>query len=168
VQILPLFLLPGVHVMEDIPAEVQLARQALGAKIQLELRPHLGSHLGLVRLLQKQLDQTEVEKTILLAHGSRRAGAGHPVEAIAQQLGAVTAYWSVAPSLDERVQELAIAGRRRLAIVPYFLFVGGITDAIAEVVEQLQSQFAAIELCLLEPLGATQELVHLIWDLIEI
>jgi sirohydrochlorin cobaltochelatase len=176
VQLVPLFLLPGVHVMEDIPAEVELGRQALAAKVKLELRPHLGSHAGLVQLLQKQLNRTEAEQTILLAHGSRRAGSRHPVEAIARQLGAVTAYWSVAPSLGERVQELAMVakqtafgsvGRRRIAIVPYFLFAGGITDAIAEVVEQLQSQFPAIELCLTEPLGATQELADVIWDLIE-
>lgn len=167
VQVVPLFLLPGVHVMEDIPAEVVLARQVLRAKVKLELCPHLGSHAGLVRLLQKQLDRTKVEKTILLAHGSRRNGSGHPVEAIAQQIGAVAAYWSIAPSLSERVQELAIAGQRRIAIVPYFLFAGGITDAIAEVVGQLQQQFPAIEFCLMEPLGATQELADLIWDLIE-
>jgi sirohydrochlorin cobaltochelatase len=176
VQLLPLFLLPGVHVMEDIPAEVAIARQTLKARVKLELNPHLGSHAGLVRLLQNQLKQTEAEQTILLAHGSRRVGSGHPVEAIARQLGAVVAYWSVAPSLGERVQELAMVakqtafgsvGRRRIAIIPYFLFAGGITDAIAEVVEQLQSQFPAIELSLMEPLGATQELADLIWDLVE-
>jgi sirohydrochlorin ferrochelatase len=168
VQIVPLFLLPGIHVMEDIPAQVELARQALGTKVKLELRPHLGSHAGLVRLLAQQLHRIEAETAILLAHGSRRAGSGHPVETIAQQLDAVAAYWSVVPSLGERVQELAVAGQRRIAIVPYFLFAGGITDAIAEVVGQLQAQFPALELCLMEPLGATQELADLIWDLIEI
>ncbi|MDV2991927.1 MAG: hypothetical protein N4J56_001581 [Chroococcidiopsis sp. SAG 2025] len=167
VQIVPLFLLPGVHVMEDIPAEVEQARQALKVKVKLELRPHLGSHAGLARLLKQQLDRTQAEQTILLAHGSRRAGSEHPVEAIAQQLSAGTAYWSVAPSLDARVQELALAGWRRIAIIPYFLFAGGITDAIAEAVGQLQHQFPAIEFCLMQPLGATQELADLIWDLIE-
>ena len=153
--------------MEDIPAEVEQARQALKVRVKLELRPHLGSHAGLARLLKQQLDRTQAEKTILLAHGSRRADSEHPVEAIAQQIGAVTAYWSVAPNLDARVQELALAGWRRIAIVPYFLFAGGITDAIAEVVGQLQQQFPAIEFCLMQPLGATQELAELIWDLIE-
>ncbi|AFY90594.1 sirohydrochlorin chelatase [Chroococcidiopsis thermalis] len=167
VQIVPLFLLPGVHVMEDIPAEVEQARQALKVKVKLELRPHLGSHTGLARLLQQQLDRTQAEQTILLAHGSRRKGSEHPVEAIAQQISAVTAYWSVAPSLDARVQELVLAGWRRIAILPYFLFAGGITDAIAEVVGQLQQQFPAIEFCLMQPLGATQELADLIWDAIE-
>jgi sirohydrochlorin cobaltochelatase len=167
VQIVPLFLLPGVHVMEDIPAEVEQARQALKVKVKLELRPHLGSHTGLARLLQQQLDRTQAEQTILLAHGSRRKGSEHPVEAIAQQISAVTAYWSVAPSLDARVQELVLAGWRRIAILPYFLFAGGITDAIAEVVGQLQQQFPATEFCLMQPLGATQELADLIWDAIE-
>lgn len=165
-QILPLFLLPGVHVMEDIPAEVALAQQALGQKLKLDLRPHLGSHSGLIRLLANQLAKTKAEAWILLTHGSSRAGAKQPVEAIAQQLGAVSAYWAVAPSLASRVQELAIAGHQRIGILPYFLFAGGITDAIAQVVAQLQEQYPTVSFYLAEPLGASQELADLIWDLV--
>ncbi len=165
-QILPLFLLLGVHVMEDIPAEVALAQQALGQKLKLDLRPHLGSHSGLTRLLANQLAQTKAEAWILLTHGSSRAGAKQPVEAIAQQLGAVSAYWAVAPSLVSRVQELAIAGHQRIGILPYFLFAGGITDAIAQTVAQLQEQYSTVNLHLAEPLGASQELADLIWDLV--
>lgn len=165
-KILPLFLLPGVHVMEDIPNEVVLAEQALGQDIIIKQQPYLGSHPGLESLLEKQLAATTAEARILLAHGSRRPLSSHPIEALAAALGAVAAYWSVPPSLESRVQELVIAGCRNIVIVPYFLFVGGITDAIAHKQEELKLQFPEVSFQLAEPLGATVELAELIWDLI--
>ncbi|HCF29500.1 MAG TPA: cobalamin biosynthesis protein CbiX [Cyanobacteria bacterium UBA11049] len=167
IEIVPLFLLPGVHVMEDIPAEVAMAQKTLGSRLKLELKPHLGTHPGLIRLLANKQATTKAEVGILLAHGSRRAGAKQPVEAIAQQLGMLSAYWAVPPSLASRVQELVSAGHQQIGIVPYFLFAGGITDAIAQSVEQLQEQFPAVEIDLAEPLGASQELALLILDLVD-
>ncbi|MGA7935898.1 MAG: CbiX/SirB N-terminal domain-containing protein, partial [Kovacikia sp.] len=104
--VLPLFLLPGVHVMEDIPAEVALAQTALGQKIGIEMMPHLGSHPGLYRLIAEQLSALPVEASILLSHGSRRSGANQPIAALAERLGAIPAYWSISPDLESRVQEL--------------------------------------------------------------
>ena len=43
-KILPLFLLPGVHVMQDIPSEVALAQQVLSQDMMINLQPYLGSH----------------------------------------------------------------------------------------------------------------------------
>jgi len=161
--VLPLFLLPGVHVMEDIPAEVALAQKAIGSDLIIDLRPHLGTHPDLWHLLRQTVDVGNQAK-ILLSHGSRRRGANQPVEAIATQLGAMSAYWSVSPSLESRVEELVNAGNRQIAILPYFLFAGGITDAIAQAVEQLQERFPNVQLSLREPIGASAELVDLILD----
>lgn len=166
-KILPLFLLPGVHVMEDIPVEVALAQQSLGQGIKIYLQPYLGSHPGLELLLAKQLVSMEVEGKILLAHGSRRPGSELPVEAMASSLGAVSAYWTHEPSLESRVQELIATGCRRIAILPYFLFAGGITDAIAQAQEKLKLLFPEVSFQLAEPLGASAELADLIWDLVE-
>lgn len=166
-KILPLFLLPGVHVMEDIPAQLALAQQALGQDIMIDLQPYLGSHAGLGNLLLKQLATTTAEGKILLAHGSRRPQSPSSVEALAATLGALAAYWAVRPSLESRVQELVNAGYGKIAIVPYFLFAGGITDAIAHRQEELKLQFPEVSFQLTEPLGASAELAELIWDLIE-
>lgn len=162
IQIVPMFLLSGTHVMEDIPSQVAIAQKRLGLK--LDIRPHLGTHPGLDRLLA-QSDTSY--KWILLAHGSRRAGAKESVEAIARQLEALSAYWAVPPSLTSRVQELVSAGYKQVGIIPYFLFAGGITDAIAQSVDQLQGQFPDVRLDLAQPLGASQELVDLILDLVD-
>lgn len=167
IQILPLFLLPGMHVREDIPAEIAMAQQQLLGEIDIELRPYLGSQSGLIPLLAEQFERWPSQARILLSHGSRRPGSNQPVEAIAAQLDAVAAYWSTAPSLEQQVETLAAAGHRSIAIVPYFLFAGGITEAITSTVEQLQEKMADTTLYLGEPLGATPPLARLIVEEIE-
>jgi sirohydrochlorin cobaltochelatase len=166
-EVVPLFLLPGVHVMTDIPAEVKLAGQAVGADLTIELRPYLGSHPHINSLFAKQISSIWTEAWILLSHGSRRFGGNAPVETLAAQMNAVPAYWSLSPSLEQRVAELVDAGCRTIAILPYFLFAGGITDAIASSVAKLQAQLPTVQLSLGEPIGASSELADLILDLFE-
>jgi sirohydrochlorin cobaltochelatase len=169
-KILPLFLLSGMHVMEDIPTEVELARKMLGDNVQVELQPYLGSYDELGQLLAKQLTTTSASKYILMAHGSRRPGFQVPMEKVISNLAGLnldvtTAYWAVPPSLEDTVGELVANGYGRIAIAPYFLFPGGITDAIAIAVEKLQLQFPGVSLNLTEPLGTSTELADLIWNL---
>jgi sirohydrochlorin cobaltochelatase len=173
-QILPVFLLPGVHVADDIPAEVEIAQKTFGSRLNIEVRPHLGSQVaGLTNLLKTQMQELAFlpnllsPKWIVLSHGSRRPGGNSTFEEIASQLGAETAYWSVKPSLEARIDSLVRGGHQQIGIVPYFLFNGGITDAIAKNVEQLQQQFPTAELHLANPLGASVELADLIRDLIQ-
>lgn len=173
-EIVPLFLLPGVHVREDIPVEVERAQKAVGNKVKLHLQPYLGSHAGIVALLEQQFQEMEKggqqkgnpfeprEGRIILSHGSRRVGANETIEAIASSLNSVAAYWSVSPSLSEQVERLAKAEKRKIRIVPYFLFSGKIADAIALQVKALQIHFPHLELQLGEPLGPTPQLADLI------
>lgn len=164
VQIIPLFLLPGVHVREDIPAEVKQAQRALGTESTLHLQPYLGSYPGIVSLLAQQYTELPAQGRILLSHGSRRHQGNQPIERIAGQLDAVPAYWSVEPRLRESVIELMERGCRSLTILPYFLFPGGITEAITQDVTQLQNQYPGCQLQLGSPLGATPQLASLILD----
>lgn len=167
IQVLPVFLLPGVHVMEDIPAEVARAQQAIGSQAKIKITPYLGKHPGLTGLLSAQQANLAADAWILLSHGSRRAGANQPIEEMAFNLGALPAYWSVRSSLEKQVEALVNAGHRRIGILPYFLFVGAITDAICQYVRELSQRFPAVELYLAEPLGAGVELARLILDLAE-
>ncbi|HEY9643350.1 MAG TPA: sirohydrochlorin chelatase [Coleofasciculaceae cyanobacterium] len=159
-KLVPLFLLPGVHVMEDIPAEVALAQPVLSGNLTLEVCPYLGSHPRLQTLLTRS--SVPVADRILVSHGSRRAGGHQPAEAIAAHLHALPSYWSVSPKLEEQVHHLVQRGSQQIVILPYFLFEGGITDAIAQTVADLQQQFPAVQLHLSRPLGATPELANLI------
>ncbi|WP_088241208.1 sirohydrochlorin chelatase [Calothrix rhizosoleniae] len=164
--ILPLFLLPGIHVMEDIPTEVSQAQQALGGEIKLDLQPYLGSEPAMKWLVAKQMVINKVDVWVLLSHGSRRPGSLQQIEAIANDLGAVSAYWAVAPSLGERIPELVSRGYKKIGILPYFFFPGGITDAIAQSIEGLKLQFPEVNLQLAQPLAATTDLADLIGDVI--
>jgi len=166
-KIIPLFLLSGVHVMKDIPDEIAMAQQAVGQDMMIELKPHLGSNPNLGRLLAKQMAGKNTAAWILLAHGSRRPNSLETVEAMAKSLTALPAYWAVSPSLESRVKELIAVGKWEMAILPYFLFAGGITDAIAQSIETLKLQFPLVNFHLAQPLGASTELAELIWDLID-
>ena len=163
VVILPLFLIPGVHVMEDIPAEVALAN-ARGT-IPSIVSPFLGSHPDFANLFAWH-GSGSTDRAIILAHGSRRSGGNQIVEDLANKLAVRAAYWSVAPSLVDRVTELVATGASKIEILPYFLFAGGITDAIASSVAQLRSQFPQVELTLGEPIGNSPALVTAICNLL--
>lgn len=161
-QIIPLFLLPGVHVREDIPREITLAKQEISETIQINLKPHLGASPELISLLRQELEKFPADYRILLSHGSRYLGSHQAVEAVSDKLDAIPAYWSVAPSLETQLQTLIDQGAKRIAILPYFLFTGGITEAIAQQVKQLQTTYPQIQLILSEPIGATETLARVI------
>jgi sirohydrochlorin ferrochelatase len=165
VQIVPLFLLPGTHVQEDIPTEVAIAQQTLNSAVTLDLRPYLGSHPGLADLVQASIRNAPETTWILLAHGSQRPGGNIPVEGLVSRLQVFPAYWSVPPTLSQRVKQLVQAGHFCLGIVPYFLFAGGITDAIAQTIADLQRGYPGLTCHCLSPLGVTPQLAHLIADL---
>jgi sirohydrochlorin cobaltochelatase len=145
VAVIPLFLLPGVHAREDIPAEIAIAQQkianSLDCQISLKLTPHLGTHPQIPSLLQSQLNSLIDHSNpvnnqnigfILLSHGSRLLETFQTIEALADQLGAIAAYWSVPPSLNTQIEQLIAQGKERITIMPYFLSSGGIMDAIAQ------------------------------------
>ncbi|MGC1396537.1 MAG: sirohydrochlorin chelatase, partial [Coleofasciculaceae cyanobacterium] len=166
-ELLPLFLLPGVHVMEDIPAEVAAAKTSLGDAMVINVRSHLGACPSLAKMLAQQLATINADAKILMTHGTRRAGGNAPIEAVAKDLGATVAYWLVKPSLEDQVNILASEGAKKIAILPYFLFSGGITDAISQEVTRLQNQFSQLDLSLCNPIGASSDLADLIINLIE-
>ncbi|PSB21325.1 sirohydrochlorin chelatase [Phormidesmis priestleyi ULC007] len=165
IQIVPLFLIPGVHVMEDIPEQVKIAQQTLGETVTIALSPHIGTHPGMENLLANRLAQRSADAYILMSHGSRRSGGNQSVETLASKIGAVSAYWSVAPKLEARLQELAQSGHQKIAILPYFLFTGGIIGTIAQAVDQLSQQFPNLELDLATPLEVSDRLADLVLDL---
>ncbi len=165
-QIVPIFLLAGTHVMEDIPQEVALAQRSLPDSFTLELCPYLGSHPGWRDRLLQSMSEFPVDRWIFFAHGSKRATAQAALVQLSQQLGAELAYWSMAPSLVDRVERLIETGNLSIGVLPYLLFPGGITDALQLTCQELKHQFPRLSLKLLPPLDASPELASLIVDLI--
>jgi len=175
IQLLPLFLLPGVHTIEDIPEQVAIARNQIPSKIALEIRPYLGTHATeLSRLLMSQMTAVKTQPPatvwILFSHGSRRPGGNESVEAIAHRLAnlsgveVVTAYSFVPPFLSDQVAQLW-PSHRRMAILPYVLFPGELTQAISGSVTELCQTFADLQVNIAEPIGPTVDLAQLIMSI---
>jgi sirohydrochlorin cobaltochelatase len=142
IRLVPLFLLPGVHVTEDIPVQVETAQAALGS-FPLTQTAYLGTLDSLKLLLKPQL-----QPTLLLSHGSRKPGGNDPIERLAQTLDLTPSFWSVEPKLETTIAQLAESGAQQIAIKPFFLTQGGITDAIAAEVARLADIFPQVALTL--------------------
>jgi sirohydrochlorin cobaltochelatase len=165
IVILPLFLIPGVHVLEDLPAEVAQAEQLICDRIKLTVAPFLGANTNFAALFGANRDALP-RHSLLLAHGSRKAGGNTLVEELASSLDLSAAYWSVPPSLSDRVAELVATGATEIGILPYFLFAGGITDAIDQLVSQLREQHPQVQLRLGMPIGNSPALVGTIGQIL--
>jgi sirohydrochlorin cobaltochelatase len=87
-EILPLFLLPGVHVREDLPTAIDLARSSLPEELEVILHPHLGAHGGMAELLAQPMHQQPMDAWILLAHGSRRPSGNLAIADLGDRIGA--------------------------------------------------------------------------------
>jgi len=164
IRVVPVFLLKGVHVVEDIPKEIHQAQQAL-PELAIEICPHLGSHPHLKQVLRQKWQTEGSGALVLLAHGSRRAGGNDSILATADALEGKAAFWAVSPRLEEAVMPLIQSGVKHLTVLPYFLFAGKITDAIDHAIEALEERFPEVTFHLLPPLGPTAPIASLVTDL---
>ncbi|GAB4541457.1 MAG: hypothetical protein Tsb0014_33370 [Pleurocapsa sp.] len=173
IKIVPLFLSAGVHVREDIPLEITQAKKVLGNKITIKLSRYLGKYSGIVQLLVSKFTELNGERfahclrdrNILLVHGSRLPSANQRYQALASQLDAVVVNWAIGSNtahLEGQVETFVRERVQKIAILPYFLFPGKTTSAIADKVEQLQINYPQVQLILGQPLGVTPELGDLI------
>ena len=166
-KLLPVFLMSGVHVKEDIPQEVAAARKLLeDVNLQLTLCPHLGSHAKISEILANRLSSVPAEGSLLVAHGSRRRRGNKLIQSLANTLNTTVAYWATPPDIETQVISLMQQGYQRLTILPFFLFAGGITDAITHRTEELAERFPKVSFRLLPTLGATDEIADLAVELI--
>jgi sirohydrochlorin ferrochelatase len=163
VKILPLFLSPGVHVCEDLPAQIHQAQIKLGSHCQLRTLPYLGSLPSLKPWLAQYFQQHQTQpqaQCLLLAHGSRRPGGNTAIADLARALKSQIAFWKTEPNVETVLGQLSAPSQ--VVILPYFLFAGGITDAIQAQIQQLQGKYPHIPLKLGEPLGPNPALARLI------
>jgi sirohydrochlorin ferrochelatase len=161
VQIVPLFLLPGVHVMQDIPTAVQQAQQHISTPA-IELVPYLGAAAMLPRWLQQQLAPVTAEARLVVAHGSRRPQGNEPVEVLAQMLDATVAYWAIQPSFADQVERLYGQGYRWIVVLPYILFPGGMSQGLIQQSAQLTQRWPQLQLTILPCLAEEDGLVELL------
>jgi sirohydrochlorin cobaltochelatase len=144
VRVLPLFLAPGVHILNDLPQAIHQAQTELSDRCQLELLSYLGASTGLLKILHDQSQQLPTQQ-ILLAHGSQQAAAREFLASLMHNLHMTPAYWSTQPYLPEQVHKLVASETTEIGILPYFLFPGRISAAITVTINELQSLFPNIQ-----------------------
>lgn len=163
VKVFPLFLLPGVHVCEDIPAAIEQA-QAL-SPLPIQCLPYLGQQPGLVNFLQLRLKEAQTAENqawIFLGHGSRRTEAVSWINHLATTLQARPAYWTQPESLGQAVEFYREQGVKTIGIFPYLLFAGKLLTLITEQVETLNQTYSDLNLELTDCLRPRTELVTVI------
>jgi sirohydrochlorin cobaltochelatase len=160
--LLPLFLLSGNHVNQDLPEAVQEAQQH--SSQELILCPHLGSHPDMQSLVRDRMNETLCDRWILLAHGTRRSHGNESIEILAEQLNATPAFWATEPNLEAQLETLVGDMPRRVGIVPYFLFTGSIIDVIFNDLHRLKSRFNALDLQMTQPLNPSAQMAKLLLD----
>lgn len=164
VVIVPLFLLPGVHVQEDLPAEIQAARTRLPMHMRLLCASYIGGQTAFKRFVAARLKATQADRCLLLSHGSRRKAGNRSVQQLAAILDTDVAFWKVPPDLETKVIELMQQGHRHIAIAPYFLFPGSLTDAVTRRTEALAERLPKLSIRLLSPLGASTDLGRVVTE----
>ncbi len=163
--IIPLFLLAGVHVKEDLPTEIAAAQQQLPADLKVKCLAYLGSRQLFKQYVAARLAKTKADRCVLLAHGSRRTAGNRTIQQLGRGLDADVAFWKVAPDLETQVYNLMQQGHQHIAIAPFFLFPGSITDAIVHRTEQIAEHLPKLSLRLLSPLGTSSDLSKIIAEM---
>ncbi|TAF54722.1 MAG: hypothetical protein EAZ61_05265 [Oscillatoriales cyanobacterium] len=188
IYIVPLFLSSGVHVCDDIPAQIAIARSGLAREtIVPEVRlapfrrvsstpglitlPHLGNAIDFSRSVRERMQHyPDIDAWVTVAHGSRRMGGNAEVEAIATHLQREIpqphriAYWSRDGQLLEKIEELIALGHRTIGLLPHFLFPGKLTDGINATLQGLAKQFPDAMFVCLNTWGEAQEWTHNLVD----
>ncbi|MGY6530002.1 MAG: sirohydrochlorin chelatase [Cyanobacterium sp.] len=163
IKILPLFLFSGTHVMEDIPEEGAIAlKNTSKIGIDIKILPHLGSKGSLIELLEQKYQKYPNHTRLLISHGTRLEQGKKEAQLLTEKTSATLAFWSMNPFYDQVIIDLLESGVKNIALLPYFLFPGKITKAIALRAEEIKTQYNNVNLAIIDPLGATPELAHII------
>lgn len=151
----PLLLASAYHARVDIPAIIA------DAGVDVLQAETLGEDPRLVRVLAHRLSELGVDRAsddtgvLVVAVGSSHADANAGTATVADALahgkrwaGARVAYATgPAPSIHDGIEQLRQLGARRIAVAPWFIAAGRITDRIAAVC-------SSTEIVMAEPLGA--------------
>ncbi len=153
--ILPLFLIPGIHILQDLPQEQTLLHPLLPKTFHLHPLPPLYHHLPHHPNLFPPLISTGAPPApsspeipappapssplkILLTHGSKTPNSDRPIHQLAQIHNALPAYYTTEPSLQTLLTQHQ--NHPHIHILQHFLFPGTITQKLQTLIQQHQTQ----------------------------
>jgi sirohydrochlorin cobaltochelatase len=153
--VVPIFMGNGTHVRDDIPAALATFKEQ-HPHITLRSTPPLGQSPALAVVLEQHLrHHSALDRWIVWFHGSRLPQFGAEAEQVCQELQQrqprchiATAYWAQTPSLATQVDNCYQRGIRQLGVLPAFFFAGGLVDRLRVEVQQLQQQYAGLDMAI--------------------
>lgn len=160
--ILPLFLLPGNHVVVDLPLAIAAAESVL----PIELLPFLGGQ----PLFQTWLQQAIAHESahILLGHGSRRPEVLPWFEELCQTCSVLPALLTQEGSLKRAIELRIAQGHTSSKIYGYFLFGGKTVTQIDTQVRVLQAEYRQHQLSLSPAIQPTASFIYVIEQILKI
>jgi len=166
----PLLLANAYHARVDIP-EIIASAQAGCAHADILRADTLGEDPRLVHVMRQRLDELDIDLdrddagVLVVAVGSSHAEANAGTATLADAMAHGTRWAGVrvvyatgpAPSVADGIAELRHLGARRIALAPWFIAGGRITDRVAAIA-------AAEGIAMAEPLGAHPLLAETLLD----
>lgn len=158
----PLLLASAYHARIDIPGMIE------AAKVPVRQADTLGEDPRLVGVLDQRLGELGLQRdsdtgVLVVAVGSSHAEANARTETLASALTEYgwtqvrVAYATTEPSVTGGIAALRRDGASRIALAPWFIAPGRITDRVADVAAELDVAMA-------EPLGAHPLLAQTVLD----
>ncbi|WP_298616978.1 sirohydrochlorin chelatase [uncultured Thermosynechococcus sp.] len=159
--ILPLFLLPGNHVVVDLPPAIAAAN----AVLPIELLPFLGGQPLFQAWLQLAIAHESAH--ILLGHGSRRPEVLPWFEALCQTCGVLPALLTQATSLDQAIEARIAEGHTSSKIYGYFLFGGKTVNQVHQQVARLQVRYPHHSISWVPAIQPTRALINVLQQILQ-
>jgi sirohydrochlorin ferrochelatase len=144
ITVVPILLLPGVHVNEDIPVEIEKAKIEY-PNTSFSYCPPLGLDEILVnilfeRLMSQGFQKAGNEAVLLVGHGSRMPETALEFQKLASlfrkriQFEVQTAFLTTPDFYHEKVEELP---NKKIYVLPFLLFSGGFATKMKKANEKI-------------------------------
>lgn len=146
VRVIPLFLSAGSHVLQDIPTAIA----EVSAVIPITITDYFGNLSSIPHHLEQKFRYAELDNwrtaRLLIWHGSKQTLAMQRIKQIADHLSAHTATWSDPQSITAQIEQILTEGTERICALPFFLFAGKTTEAIAAILQSYAEQVISLPL----------------------
>ncbi|MBU9719871.1 MULTISPECIES: sirohydrochlorin chelatase [Bacillaceae] len=173
ITVMPVLLMPGVHVNEDIPDIISVSKKQY-ENVQFHYGSPLGADELAIQTMQSKLPDDADGTIVLVGHGSRDSEAKTAFTELTNLFAEQTGFQSdqafiksTAPSISEKLQQLLEEGHQTIYLLPYLLFTGGFMNKIAREIAPFQASYGDCRIILCEPAGFDNRMESLLEKRVE-
>ncbi|GGM25987.1 cobalamin biosynthesis protein CbiX [Paraliobacillus quinghaiensis] len=168
--LMPVFLLPGVHVIKDIPEQVHSA-QLTYPDVTIHIGEPLAASSQLItdtadRIFNKKIETKEKQAVLLVSHGSRYKEASETFQLFTEQLQKelkdISVYDSYLktsePSFKAKLEELVKTDYQVIYVVPHFFSINSFPEKIEQTVTAFQQMFNENSIVCIDPIDFNENI----------